>query len=465
MQAFDTVLVDSMAMKKKTKNRAEVSHPKNAYLMSNLANTHASTISEPRSGPAFDMQLHVKNVPQHCALETLLARFRQYGRIRENAGSTYIVTDKSSGASKGRAFVHFESLDGADEAIRELHKIVCLDAHSCPLEVEYKRGETERLGLPSDATTAGFENKLFVGNLPKDYNESHVQQMFKSYGPLREVRIVRDRNHHQQQSKGAAFVKLQSKEQALRAIWDFSSKPITLAKRKLEVRYAESRRYQLGVKQVEEPKDLVRLDSNVWKTSSWPGQPAATGYPGMAGSNNCGISNSMPALDARGGWVRVSTPEGKAYYVEPLTRRCQWNPPPEFLAGMPVFAAEASLTQPAGGPTGTTPVEPVPTRAVAGDSCVDLQRSPVVMISQLPPSWREQDLGCHFSQLGDAQEVRVATDNDGNSQCFGYIWFTHWVSAFNAVTSMNGHIVGEKLLRVTQVAPEAMTGLWPPPEA
>jgi len=313
-----------------------------------LPTTSSSVASPAQDEPAVDIQLHVKNVPANCTLERLLQEFRPFGKIIEGENHTFIVTDRATRAPKGRAFVHFESLDCADAAISELHRMRCLDTHSCPLEVEYKRGETERLGLPNDAGSSDFENKLFVGNLPKEYDEAQVSQLFEPYGPLREVRVVRDRSQ-QANSKGAAFVKLLSKERALHAIYDFAARPRNLIKKRVEVRYADMRRH---------PKSGEVLGSYVEQTTVL----ASSGPVHWPTANN-------------GGWTRVPTADGKEYYYNMISRQCQQFPPSELASGLAMSA--------------------------------------VVAVSHLPPSWDERDLAQHFSQLGDVQESRVADDGRG----------------------------------------------------
>ncbi|KAJ0791123.1 putative RNA recognition motif domain, paraneoplastic encephalomyelitis antigen [Helianthus annuus] len=75
---------------------------------------------------------------------------------------------------------------------------------TCPMQVKYADGEVERL-----------EHKLFVGMLPKNVSESEVSDLFSQYGTIKDQLILRG---SQQTSKGCAFVKYETKEQALAAI-------------------------------------------------------------------------------------------------------------------------------------------------------------------------------------------------------------------------------------------------------
>lgn len=61
---------------------------------------------------------------------------------------------------------------------------------------------------------AGF--KLFVGQLPFHFTESHVQRIFQEFGTVTEAAVIRNRSTGQH--KGCAFVSFTTKEAAENAI-------------------------------------------------------------------------------------------------------------------------------------------------------------------------------------------------------------------------------------------------------
>ncbi len=61
------------------------------------------------------------------------------------------------------------------------------------------------------------ENKLFIGMLPKTFNEENLYDIFVVYGELKEVHIIRGPDGS---SKGCAFIKYVDRESALVAIDD-----------------------------------------------------------------------------------------------------------------------------------------------------------------------------------------------------------------------------------------------------
>lgn len=59
------------------------------------------------------------------------------------------------------------------------------------------------------------ENKLFVGMLPKTFNEHELRQLFQPFGELKEVHIIRG---PEGSPKGCAFVKFVDRDAAMSAI-------------------------------------------------------------------------------------------------------------------------------------------------------------------------------------------------------------------------------------------------------
>ncbi len=60
------------------------------------------------------------------------------------------------------------------------------------------------------------QNKLYVGNLSYSVDESHLEQLFSTYGNIDEVALIKDRDTGR--SKGFAFVTFSSQEAAEKAL-------------------------------------------------------------------------------------------------------------------------------------------------------------------------------------------------------------------------------------------------------
>ncbi|KAH6813996.1 RNA-binding protein-defense related 1 [Perilla frutescens var. hirtella] len=146
------------------------------------------------------VKLFVGQVPKHMTESQLLAMFKEFALVDE----VNIIKDKTTRASRGCCFLICPSREEADKAIDACHNKKTLPGASSPLQVKYADGELERL-----------EHKLFIGMLPKNVSDAEVSALFSNYGTITDLQLLRG---YQQTSKGCAFLKFETKEQALGAI-------------------------------------------------------------------------------------------------------------------------------------------------------------------------------------------------------------------------------------------------------
>ncbi|KAL8149002.1 hypothetical protein AgCh_006133 [Apium graveolens] len=146
------------------------------------------------------VKLFVGQVPKQMTETQLLELFQQFALVDQ----VNIIKDKITRASRGCCFVMCPSREEADKAVNALHNTKTLPGAASPLQVKYADGELERL-----------EHKLFVGMLPKNVTELEVSDLFSPYGDIKDLQILRG---SQQTNKGCAFLKYETKEQALAAI-------------------------------------------------------------------------------------------------------------------------------------------------------------------------------------------------------------------------------------------------------
>ncbi|KAL0209689.1 hypothetical protein RCL1_008527 [Eukaryota sp. TZLM3-RCL] len=79
--------------------------------------------------------------------------------------------------------------------------------------------------------------KLFVGQVPKNYTESDLEQLFNKYGSIQEVALVKDRRTGT--SRGCCFVRFTEKESAEQAISELHNKlQLPSSRHPLQIRFA-----------------------------------------------------------------------------------------------------------------------------------------------------------------------------------------------------------------------------------
>lgn len=127
-----------------------------------------------------------------------------------------------------------------------------------PLQIRPAEGQAEQ------------ENKLFVGMVPRSANEDEIREVFRGFGTLREIHIIRDQDNV---NKGCAFVKYTTRESALVAIETLHNRhKMHGGPRPLVVKFADNRR------RVQEQMGLLGLGSP--DTSCVGAQPEAGGWVG-----------------------------------------------------------------------------------------------------------------------------------------------------------------------------------------
>lgn len=176
-------------------------------------------------------RLYVGNLPPRLCFPELEDLFTPFGTIV----SADLMTDQTTGRSRGFGFVEMDSAEAAQAAITSLHGSV-VDGQA--LTVNEVRSAARGMAAPRSrgdypASTGGTERptspsgrtwgvRLFVGNLPYTAGTAELEQLFTEVGKVASVNLVKDQGTGQ--SKGFAFVDMSSEEEAAAAIKRFDGK-------------------------------------------------------------------------------------------------------------------------------------------------------------------------------------------------------------------------------------------------
>jgi RNA recognition motif-containing protein len=184
----------------------------------------------------LSVRLYIGNLPPRLCYPELEDLFTPFGSLL----SAELITDPTTGRSRGFGFVEMESGDAARAAISALNGSVVdrqtLTVNEAGIGRDAaassrrsfdrpapSRPAGERFSSPegqSRAATGGV--RLFVGNLPYTASPTDLEKIFSQAGKVNSVSIVTDRATGQ--SKGFAFIDMGSKEEATAAIQQFDGK-------------------------------------------------------------------------------------------------------------------------------------------------------------------------------------------------------------------------------------------------
>eukprot|EP00252_Welwitschia_mirabilis_P008586 TRINITY_DN2053_c0_g1_i4.p1 TRINITY_DN2053_c0_g1~~TRINITY_DN2053_c0_g1_i4.p1 ORF type:complete len:413 (+),score=86.86 TRINITY_DN2053_c0_g1_i4:257-1495(+) len=167
--------------------------------MEETQNGSSASTGDGKSADA--VKLFVGQVPKHMTESELISVFQEICKIDE----VNIIKDKATKNSRGCCFVTCSSRQEADRAISLFHNKRILPGAFSPMQVKYADGELERI-----------EHKLFIGMLPRNVTDGEVRTIFAKYGTIKELQILQ--NSQQPSKAGCAFLKYETREQAVAAV-------------------------------------------------------------------------------------------------------------------------------------------------------------------------------------------------------------------------------------------------------
>ncbi|XP_076898666.1 RNA-binding protein BRN2-like [Bidens hawaiensis] len=328
----------------------------------------------------------------------LIAVFKEFVLVDE----VIIIKDKATHASRGCCFVICPSREEADKAVNMFHNKITLPGASGPLQVKYADGELERL-----------EHKLFIGMLPKNVSEEEVLALFSKHGTLKDLQILRG---SQQTSKGCAFVKYETKEQAVSAIESLNGKhKMEGSTVPLVVKWADTEKER----QARKAQKAQSLDFAL--ASKHPSLFAAPpmGYMSPHKDYLFQATGSYGLMQNQSPFFNLSPTLPDAYLAVPRIQIL-----PAISGGIRPFSGSAP--DHVEGPPGAN-----------------------LFIYHIPQDFGDEELANAFRGFGRVLSSKVFVDKaTGVSKCFGFVSYDSPTAAQAAINSMNGFQLGGKKLKV-----------------
>ncbi len=144
--------------------------------------------------------LIINYLPHDADDDSLYAMFATHGEVRE----AKVIREKNTKRSLGYGFVKYAREEDALVAIELMNGIIW---DTKKIKVSFARPQSDEIK----------NCKLYVANVPKDFDENAVSNLFSKYGQIIECRVLRQ-SKDSSVSKGVAFVQFNLKSQANSAL-------------------------------------------------------------------------------------------------------------------------------------------------------------------------------------------------------------------------------------------------------
>lgn len=416
----------------------------------------AETKEESKSNEE-SVKLFVGQVPKHMTEDELLTMFKEFALVDE----VNIIKDKATRASRGCCFVICPSRDEADKAVNACHNKKTLPGASSPLQVKYADGELERL-----------EHKLFIGMLPKNVSEVEVSELFSNYGTIKDLQILRG---SQQTSKGCAFLKYETKEQALAALEAINGKhKMESSSVPLVVKWADTekeRQARRAQKAQSQASNVIHADSqhpSLFGAMPMGYVPPYNGYGYQTPASYGLMPYRMPPMQNQPGYHNMMSHinQGNALRPDlvPNMNPRSYHAPANYVGSYPaVPGLQHPMAYPAAGiisarPMNSPPGSVSPGNSNSATSSVSSKNSggqiegppgANLFIYHIPQEFGDQELANAFQPFGRVLSAKVFVDKaTGVSKCFGFVSYDSPEAAQSAISMMNGCQLGGKKLKV-----------------
>ncbi|KAK7259448.1 hypothetical protein RIF29_25055 [Crotalaria pallida] len=416
-------------------------------------------VKEESKSSEESVKLFVGQVPKHMTEDELLAMFKDFALVEE----VNIIKDKATRASRGCCFVICPSREEADKAVNACHNKKTLPGASSPLQVKYADGELERL-----------EHKLFIGMLPKNVSEVEVSELFSNYGNIKDLQILRG---SQQTSKGCAFLKYETKEQALAALEAINGKhKMEGSSVPLVVKWADTekeRQARRAQKAQSQASNVPLADSqhpSLFGAMPMGYAPPYNGYGYQAPGGYGMMPYRLPPMQNQPGFHNMMPPMNQGNALRPDLRpnmnpRNYPLPPASYVGSYPAVPGVQHPMAYPGGVISPRPMSHSPgsvspaggnsnssTSSGAGKHSGSQVEGPPganLFIYHIPQEFGDQELANAFQPFGRVVSAKVFVDKaTGVSKCFGFVSYDSPEAAQSAISMMNGFQLGGKKLKV-----------------
>ncbi|XVF21875.1 hypothetical protein REPUB_Repub12eG0127100 [Reevesia pubescens] len=298
--------------------------------------------------------------------------------------------------------------------------------------------------------------------LPKNVSEAEVSALFSKYGTIKDLKILRG---SQQTSKGCAFLKYDTKEQALNALEAINGKhKMEGSSVPLVVKWADTekeRQARRAQKAQSQASNMPNADSQHPSLFGALPMGYVPPYNRYGYQNQPAFHNMIPTVN-QGSALRGITPDlapniGPRNYAMPpasyVGSAYPTVPGLQYPMAYPggIMSHRPLIGSPGSVPQANTSSNSSSSSSVGTSSGGQIEGPPGanLFIYHIPQEFGDQELANAFQGFGRVLSAKVFVDKaTGVSKCFGFVSYDSPAAAQNAINMMNGCQLGGKKLKV-----------------
>lgn len=178
--------------------------------------------------PPEDAKIFIGNLPYDVDSEGLAKLFEEAGVVE----IAEVIYNRETDQSRGFGFVTMSTVEEAEKAV-EMFNSYQINGRSLTVNKAAPRG-TQTVRAPREF---GPSYRVYVGNLPWDFDNAQLEQIFSEHGKVVNARVVIDRDSGR--SRGFGFVTMSSESEMNDAIESLDGQ--SFGGRPLRVNVAEDR--------------------------------------------------------------------------------------------------------------------------------------------------------------------------------------------------------------------------------
>ena len=379
--------------------------------------------------------LIINYLPQNLTDDEFKSMFLSIGPLV----SSKVVRDKSTGMSYGFGFVEFASETDASRAVSSLDG----------LHMQNKRIKVAHANKNEDGEDKG--TNIYIKNIPKEYREKELDEIFKPYGTITQSKILMDLNTGESRTVG--FVAYETREQAECAIAALNGKNPAGSQFPLYLKFADDPEKKKQKASVQSPPQVQNWSAGPTPANRFPnpgtGGPmrnavgskfrfnplsstngTATAGLGNFNSNAVGSGPGPGSYPSAGGFG--GGPSGPGSYPGPNTFS-GLNSLASGLAGQaPANTGQmgmGSIDQKSAGLAGTGPF--------------------ALFVYNIGNDAEERELWALFTPFGKVQKVALVYDDKKVCKGFGFVTMVNYHDASNAIHCLDGTYYKGRILSVS----------------